>query len=85
MAIYTVDRIIEGIAILLLRENETVEKEVPINKLPKEVKEGDLLDLEFKNDGVILQVTVLENETEQAKKKADALLQKILAKNKSNL
>lgn len=45
MAIYTVDRIIEGIAILLLRENET----------------------------------------EQAKKKADALLQKILAKNKSNL
>ncbi|WP_096199845.1 DUF3006 domain-containing protein [Bacillus sp. FJAT-45350] len=83
MANYTVDRIEETIAILLLREDEMIQKEVPLKELPSEIKEGDMVDISFRDNGTISKpVIILENNTKQAKKKADALLQKILSKNK---
>ncbi|MBU8907628.1 DUF3006 domain-containing protein [Desertibacillus haloalkaliphilus] len=83
MSKYTVDLIEAEIATLLLRSDETVVKEVPTHQLPPNLKEGDIIEISFAADGTtVLQAAILENDTKQAKQKADALLQKILAKNK---
>lgn len=79
---YTVDRFEGDLAVLLLRNGETVQKDVPREQLPDDVQEGDILEVQFSADGKVLDVKVLTEETESARKKAEDLLQKILDKNK---
>jgi Protein of unknown function (DUF3006). len=68
----TLDRIEEGIAVLLVRDKELIKINIPLSLLPSESREGDILD-----------ITIARNlqETEDAKKRVSSLLEKL--KNKS--
>lgn len=79
---YTVDRFEGDFAVLLLRENEEKQFDVKKENLPSEVKEGDILDIEYNSDGSIKNVQILKQETNQAKKRAEDLIQKLVNKNK---
>jgi hypothetical protein len=69
----TLDRIEEGIAVLLVRDEETVKINIPLFLLPSESREGDILD-----------ITIARNikETGDAKERVSALLEKLKNKNK---
>lgn len=69
----TLDRIEEGAAVLLLRDDESIKIDVPLYLLPHESKEGDILNLSIDKD---------VQETEAAKERVSALLEKL--KNKKN-
>ena len=64
----TLDRIEENIAVLLVRNEETVKINIPLFLLPAGSREGDILD-----------VTIVRNiqETEDAKERVSALLDKL--------
>ncbi len=80
---YTVDRIEDKkIAVLLLRENESIERHVDINLLPVQIREGDIIAASFYDDGSVNEIKVLKNDTASAKQTAEDLLKKILDKNK---
>lgn len=68
----TVDRIEEDIAVLLVRDEESIRINIPLFLLPAGSKEGDILDITIVKD---LQ------ETEDAKERVSSLLEKL--KNKS--
>lgn len=69
----TLDRI-EGInAVLLLRDNESIKINIPLFLLPSESKEEDVLNISIFKD---------VQETEAAKERVSALLEKLKNKNK---
>ncbi len=68
----TIDRIEENIAVLLVRDEEKIKINIPLILLPSGSKEGDILDVAITRD---LQ------ETEAAKKRVSALLEKLKNKN----
>ena len=78
---YTVDRFEGEVAVLLLRKDENIVKDVKRSELPDEVKEGDILDISFTKEGAVHEVNILKKETDLARKKAEDLLQKLLDKN----
>ncbi|WP_017728471.1 DUF3006 domain-containing protein [Halalkalibacterium ligniniphilum] len=79
---YTLDRFVDGqTAVLLLRDNESVQKDVSIKQLPSNVKEGDILEIQFNVDGSIKKANVLKKETDAAIDKAKSLLEKLKKKN----
>ena len=69
----TLDRIEEGIAVLLVRDEEKIKINIPLCLLPPESREGDILD-----------VTISRNkkETEDAKERVSNLIEKLRNKNK---
>lgn len=69
----TLDRIEEGTAVLLIRDDETVKINIPLFLLPAESKEGDILDITITKD---------VQETADAKKRVSSLLEKLKSKNK---
>ncbi|MHC1754017.1 MAG: DUF3006 domain-containing protein [Methanosarcina sp.] len=69
----TLDRIEGSIAILLLRDEESTKIDIPLFLLPPESKEGDILNLSIVRD---------DQETEAAKERVSALLDKLKNKNK---
>ncbi|MDQ1275659.1 MAG: hypothetical protein QG610_1234 [Euryarchaeota archaeon] len=69
----TLDRIEGGTAVLLLRDDESIKLNIPLFLLPPESKEGDVLDVSIDRD---------VQETESAKERVSALLEKL--KNKNN-
>ncbi|MBF8436316.1 DUF3006 domain-containing protein [Halanaerobiaceae bacterium Z-7014] len=64
----TVDRIENGIAILLIRPEEKYSFEIPVEYLPEKSNESDILSLEFKKE---------ISETEEAKKRVKNLIEKL--------
>ncbi len=68
----TLDRIEEGVAVLLVRDKETIKINIPLFLLPSESKEGDILDITIDIDA---------QETEDAKERASSLLEKLKNKN----
>lgn len=70
----TLDRIEKGIAVLLLRDDETVRINLPLFLLPEGTSEGDILDIVITGD---LQ------ETENAKREVSTLLEQLQNKNKN--
>ncbi|RXA20580.1 DUF3006 domain-containing protein [Methanosarcina sp. MSH10X1] len=68
----TLDRIEEGIAVLLIRDDESIKINIPLFLLPAESKEGDILD-----------ITITRNvqETEEAKERVSSILEKLKNKN----
>ncbi len=64
----TVDRIEDGIAILLIRPEEKYSLEIPVDYLPAETKESDILSVDFKRE---------INETEEAKARVRNLIEKL--------
>lgn len=81
MVKYTLDRFEGEKAVLLLREDEMVEKVIKREHLPEEAKEGDILDLLFNEDGELKEVQILEKETIDALQRAQGLLEKLKNKN----
>ena len=70
----TIDRIEEGIAVLLVRDEEKIKINVPLILLPVGSKEGDILDIAITRD---------VQETEAAKERVSSLLEKLQKKNKA--
>ena len=68
----TIDRIEEGIAVLLVRDEEEININLPLILLPSGSKEGDILDIAITRD---------VQETEAAKERVSALLEKLKNKN----
>jgi hypothetical protein len=77
--IYTLDRFEGEKAVLLLRSDEKEELTVEKEKI-KSPKEGDIIEITFTEEGDILSSKVLEKETEEAKNKANELLNKLRKK-----
>jgi Protein of unknown function (DUF3006) len=70
----TLDRIEEGIAVLLVRDEEKVKINIPMALLPSGYKEGDILDITINKD---------VQETDAAKERVSSLLEKLKNKNKT--
>ena len=68
----TLDKIEESIAVLLVRDEEKIKINIPYILLPYGSKEGDILDIA---------ITRNVQETENAKKRVSALLEKLKNKN----
>jgi hypothetical protein len=68
----TLDRIEEGNAVLLIRDDETVKINIPLFLLPPESREGDILDVTIARD---------VQETEDAKERVSNLLEKLKNEN----
>lgn len=79
--VYTIDRFERDLAVLLLRTDETVQVDVPRKLLPGSIEVGSILEAEFADDGQVLSVTLLEEQTNSAKENAQALLSKLANKN----
>lgn len=69
----TLDRIEEGIAVLLVRDEEKIKINIPLSLLPEGSKEGDILDIAISRD---------VQEAEAAKERVTNLLEKLKNKNK---
>lgn len=69
----TLDRIEEDIAVMLVRDEETVKIYIPLFLLPVESKEGDILDITIVKD---------VKETEDTKERVSSLLEKLKNKNR---
>ena len=69
----TLDRIEEGIAVLLVRDEEVVKINVPLFLLPVGSKEGDILDIAITRD---------VKETQATKERVSSLLEKLRTENK---
>ncbi len=83
MTRYTIDRFEGDVAVLLVREDESQQIDLPREQLPKGAKEGDILEVELSADNKVVNAKVLNKETNTARKKAENLLQKLLDKNKT--
>ena len=70
----TLDRIEENIAVLLVRDEETIKINIPLTLLPSGSKEGDILDIAITRD---------VQETEATKERVSTLLEKLKKKNKT--
>lgn len=68
----TLDRIEEGNAVLLIRDDESVKINIPLFLLPADSREGDILDITITRD---------VQETEDAKERVSGLLEKLKSKN----
>ena len=69
----TLDRIEENIAVLLVRDEESVRINIPLCLLSPESREGDILDITIAKD---------KQETEDAKERVSNLIEKLRNKNK---
>lgn len=74
---YTVDRFEGDLAVLLQKADESVELNALKDSLPKDVSEGDLLEITFTDDGAISTVTILEEETNEIKETVSNLIEKL--------
>ncbi|WP_169908098.1 DUF3006 domain-containing protein [Metabacillus halosaccharovorans] len=79
--IYTIDRFEKDLAVLLLREDETVQVNVLRSELPKGLEIGSLLEAEIDSEGHVLLYRVLDNETAIVRQSVRKLLDKIVRKN----
>ncbi len=77
---YVVDSIEGSLVKLLYSENEKVEEVISISEFTHEVKQGDVVDIQFTDNQI--QSTVLEDETRQRREHAKRLMEKLINKNK---
>jgi hypothetical protein len=69
----TLDRIEEGMAVLLIRDGKNTKIVIPLDLTPEGSREGDILDLSISRD--------LEA-TDEAKKRVSGLIEKLRNQNK---
>ena len=70
----TLDRIEEGTAVLLVRDEEKIRINVPSNLLPERSREGDILEISITRD---------VQDTEATKESVSNFLEKLQKKNKT--
>ncbi|MGG3737522.1 DUF3006 domain-containing protein [Aeribacillus pallidus] len=74
---YTIDRFEGDYAVLLQRDDETIEKIISREELGDSFVEGDILLLTFDNEGKLIKVKFLKEETAKARKRVNDLLNKL--------
>jgi hypothetical protein len=79
---YTIDRFEGNMAVLLFRENESIELSAPRTILPDDIEEGSILQIDL-IAGNIKCVVYLKEETEEVRKQNVELLQELVKKNRS--
>jgi hypothetical protein len=79
---YTVDRFEGKLAVLLFRENESIELLAPLKILPDSIEEGSILQIDI-IAGNIKSVVYLKEETAAIRKQNVELLQELVKKNRS--
>ncbi len=67
----TLDRFEDGCAVLLVRDDETIEIDLPACLLPGDCEEGDILDITIKRD---------KKSTEEARERVSGLIEKLKKK-----
>ncbi|WP_408008447.1 DUF3006 domain-containing protein [Pseudalkalibacillus sp. A8] len=77
---YTVDRFEGDLVVLLMKGNESVQKDVPIHQFPKDIAEGDIVKEESISGKI--RYKILHDETDDARKKVNDLLNNLINKNK---
>ncbi|MCA0987492.1 DUF3006 domain-containing protein [Guptibacillus algicola] len=77
---YTLDRFEGNYGVLLYRQDETQVVDVETSLLPSETKEGDILHIEFSDKGEVEHVDILKEETKEARRKAEEMLNKLRKK-----
>ncbi|CAM3889055.1 hypothetical protein GCM10009865_22250 [Aeromicrobium ponti] len=74
---YTIDRFEGDLAVLLLRDDETIVKVISNEELGNLYNEGDILEITFDKYDRVESVYYLKDETEYARWKALELLKKL--------
>jgi hypothetical protein len=74
---YTIDRFEGDYAVLLQRDDETIEKIISREELGDSFVEGDILLLTFDNEGKLIKVKFLKEETAKVRKRVNDLLNKL--------
>lgn len=78
---YTIDRFEGERAVLLYRQDESIEVVKHKSELPVGISKGDILFIEFNEESNIVSAEILKDETEQARKMATDLINKLKNKN----
>ena len=82
---YTVDEIIDKkIAVLLDKEDESIKIDIPLKDMPVKVKEGDILNLEFKDNKIVSAEVDIEA-TKKAREEVNNLLDELKKKGNKDL
>ena len=82
---YTVDEIIDKkFAVLLDREDETKKLDIPLKDIPVKVKEGDIVNIEFKDNKIIFAEVDIEA-TKKAREEVQAVLDDLKSKGSKEL
>lgn len=82
---YTIDEINDKkIAVLLDRENESKKLDIPLKDIPIKVKEGDIVNIELKDNKIIF-VEVDIEATKKARQEVNNLLDELKKKGSQNL
>jgi hypothetical protein len=67
----TIDRVEGHLAVLLLREDESIRFEIPISLMPPGSKEGDIVDIQIEKD---------ETTTQETRERVSSLIEKLKSK-----
>ena len=67
----TIDRIEGHLAVLLIREDESIRLEIPVSLMPPGSKEGDIVDIQIERD---------ESTTEETRERVSSLIEKLKSK-----
>ena len=82
---YTIDAIVDKkTAVLLDRKDESKKLSIPLKDIPVKVKEGDIVNLEFKDDKIIFAEVDIEA-TKKAREEVDKLLDDLKKKGSNEL
>ena len=77
---YIVNSIENSLVKLLYSKNEEMEEVINISQFTHEVKQGDVVDIQFADNQ--MKSTLLEDETKQRREHAKRLMEKLINKNK---
>ena len=78
--VYTVESIELGTVKLLYRPDEMIVELIPLEQFPDGIKEGDLIEIQAKAEG--LDITYLEEETKAIRERLRALRAELLDRSK---
>lgn len=77
---YVVDSIENSLVKLLYNENETIEEIIEINQFNHEIRQGDMVEIQFANNKMMS--TLLEDETKKRREHAKSLMAELINKNR---
>ncbi len=67
----TIDKVEGDLAVLLLRDDESIRLEIPVSLMPPESKEGDIVDIQIEKD---------ETTTQETRERVSSLIEKLKSK-----
>jgi hypothetical protein len=82
---YTVDEIINNrFAVLLDRDDESIKLDISLTDIPIKVKEGDILNIEFKDNKIVF-AEIDKEETKKTRKEVKDLIDELKKKSSKDL